>query len=485
MSARPPGGLSLTTRLALLFAAMASGLLIVVGIAIDRAVSAHFDELDQHDLAAKLASIETLLATTPSDDALVALPGRLEDALAGHDTVALRVSIPARDWQHAVLDDRFASHLDERLDARLNERPNASTRPPSPATRPLIKWQDARGTPFIGKAATITVHLPEPVVAEVLLGLDISHHAHFLQTMRLQLGIGISAAALLAAMLGWLAARKGLAPMRRVTATASRLSAERLGERLSERDAPAEMRELVEAFNGMLERLEASFRRLNEFSADIAHELRTPVSNLMTETQVALSRSRSADEYREVLHSNLEEFDRLARMIADMLFLAKADNGLLPKPAETVALEAEAAALLEFYEALADEKDIRMKLSGAGQVVGDRLMLRRALSNLLSNAIRHTPQGETVEVTIEAEAGQVKLTVSNPGEPIPQDQVPMVFERFYRADQSRLRQSDGSGLGLSITRSIVEAHGGHIELHSGVTGTVFTFTLPAIDFGKQ
>ncbi|NMG03052.1 heavy metal sensor histidine kinase [Azoarcus taiwanensis] len=464
MSVAETGGLSLTARLAALFASMASGLLIVVGIAVDRAVSAHFDELDQHELAAKLVAVETLLATTGSDDALALLPGRLDDALAGHDTVALRLSIPARDWQHAVLDDRFASLTVPAPDRRGAE---------------LMKWRDARGTPFIGKAATVQVRLPESVAAEVLLGLDTSHHAHFLRAMRVQLGLGISAAAVLAAMLGWLAAKKGLAPMRRVTATASRLSAERLGERLSERDAPAEMRELVEAFNGMLERLEASFRRLNEFSADIAHELRTPVSNLMTETQVALSRSRSADEYREVLHSNLEEFDRLARMIADMLFLAKADNGLLPKPAETVALEVEGAALLEFYEALADEKGIRMKLSGAGQVIGDRLMLRRALSNLLSNAIRHTPLGETVEVAIQADVGQVKLAVSNPGEPIPPDQVPLVFERFHRADPSRLRQSDGSGLGLSITRSIVEAHGGYIDLNSESTGTVFTITLPA------
>ncbi len=462
MSAPSFGAVSLTTRLAALFAATTSVLLILVGIAVDRAVSAHFDDLDQHDLAAKLVAIETLLATTTSDDALAALPGRLDDALAGHESVALRLSIPARGWQHAVLEDRFD--------------PQA---PLSPGLRGAVtKWQDNHGTPFIGKAATIPVNLSETVAAEVMLGLDTSHHAHFLRTMRLQLGFGISVAALLAAMFGWLAASKGLAPMRRVTATASRLSAERLGERLSERDAPAEMRELVEAFNGMLARLEASFRRLSEFSADIAHELRTPVSNLMTETQVALSRSRSADEYREVLHSNLEEFDRLARMIADMLFLAKADNGLLPKPAERIALEAEAAALLEFYEALADEKGIRMELTGAGEVVGDRLMLRRALSNLLSNAIRHTPQGETIAVGVHREGDQILLTVSNPGEPIPPDQVAQVFERFHRADLSRSRHSDGSGLGLSITRSIVEAHGGRIELESNATRTIFTIALP-------
>lgn len=474
---------SLTARLAVLFAAMASGLLIVVGVAIDRAVLAHFDELDLHDLHAKLATVDSLLARTTDQAALDALAGRLDDALAGHETVALRVSIPQLDWRHAVRDERFSVPM--------------QAMPVATGGLPWVKWQTAQGAPFIGQAAILPVRFSRPpagsgsdpdsgsapLTAEVWLGLDISHHVHFLRTMRLQLGAGISAAALLAAMLGWLAARKGLAPMHRVTATARRLSAERLGERLSGDDAPAEMRALVEAFNGMLERLEASFRRLNEFSADIAHELRTPVSNLMTETQVALSRSRSADEYREALHSNLEEFDRLARMIADMLFLAKADNGLLPKPAEQVALQTEAAALLEFYEALADERQLRMTLSGAGTVIGDRLMLRRAVSNLLSNAIRHTPAGGVIEVCIRRVREQVVLTVSNPGEPIPPDQVPRVFERFHRVDPSRLRQGDGAGLGLPITRSIVESHGGHIRLASDARRTVVTIELPASTAG--
>lgn len=453
--------LSLTTRLAALFAAMTSGLLIIVGIAVDRAVSAHFDELDLHDLSAKQMTIETLIASTTSEQALAHLPSRLNDALAGHQTIALRLSIPRYDWRYAVLDDRF-EHPPQSLAS------NASG---------LIRWRDAHGTLHIGQAIEMRLPLPDPASVEVLLGLDISHHEHFLNSMRLQLGLGISAAALLAALLGWLLARKGLAPIHRVTRTASRLSAERLGERLSENDAPPEMRALVEAFNGMLDRLETSFRRLNEFSADIAHELRTPVSNLMTETQVALSRSRSAEEYRETLHSNLEEFERLARMIADMLFLAKADNGLLPQPAETVELQTEAGALVEFYEALAEEKRIQIRLSGTGQVIGDRLMLRRALSNLLSNAIRHTPQNETIDIRIRHHQGQVLLEVTNPGPPVPPDQLPLLFERFHRVDRSRTRQSDGSGLGLSITRSIVEAHQGSVDVKSDAGGTTFTITL--------
>ena len=462
--ATPDRSLSLTARLAILFAAMASGLLIVVGIAVDRAVSAHFDELDRHELSAKLTAIGTLIGSVSDETALDALPRRLDDALAGHDTVALRVEIPRLGWTHTLQVEHFA------------------TAGQAPGNQDAVrKWHDGQGQLFIGSGTTIALPLPEPVIAEVTLGLDITHHAHFLRTMRLQLGAGISAAALLAAMLGWLAARKGLAPLRTVTATASRLSAERLGERLSVRDAPPEMRALVEAFNGMLERLETAFRRLGDFSADIAHELRTPVSNLMTETQVALSRSRGADDYREVLHSNLEEFDRLARMISDMLFLAKADNGLLPRPAETVDLHDEARALLEFYDALAEENGIRLTLEGTASATGDRLMLRRALSNLLSNAIRHTPRGGEIGISIEASEGTAKpvaIEVRNPGEPIPPDRLPLLFERFYRLDPSRARTGDGAGLGLAITRSIVDAHGGSIGITSTDGWTTVRIELP-------
>ncbi|HRP97875.1 MAG TPA: heavy metal sensor histidine kinase [Rhodocyclaceae bacterium] len=455
--------LSLTARFAILFALFAASLLLVVGLVLERAAEVHFDELDQHELAAKLVVVGNMLARTTSDEAFAALPQRLEDALLGHEMVAALVLDEAGREIFAARAERFEPVRHDSVALAEGVR----------------NWEHA-DRPHIGSEASFRIPLPEPITARVLIGLDISHHAHFLTQVRNRLWVGISVVALLAAGLGWVAARNGLAPVRRVTATASRLSAERLGERLSERDAPAEMLELVEAFNGMLDRLEEAFRRLNDFSADIAHELRTPVSNLMTETQVALSRARSADEYRETLHSNLEEFDRLARMIGDMLFLAKADNGLLPRPAETVELEAEAHALADFYEALADEKNVRLAVSGAAAVIGDRLMLRRALSNLVSNAIRHTPAGGTIDIRIDTADADVRLSVSNPGEAIAPEQLPRLFERFHRVEASRTRHGEGSGLGLAITRSIVEAHGGHVEVASASGRTTFTVHLPRV-----
>lgn len=461
MAARRP--LSLTARLAALFALLAASLLLVVGVVLGRAVEAHFDELDHHDLSAKLTVITNLVARTDSEAAFDALPQRLRDALSGHENVAVLL----RDAHGSVI---FAERPQAFDAAHLAGAPLAAAE----------RTWTLDGRHYIGRERALLAPLAEAQPLTALVALDITHHAHFLTTVRNRLWIGISLAAAVAALLGWLAARQGLAPLARVTATARRLSAERLGERIAERDAPAEVRELAEAFNGMLDRLEASFRRLSEFSADLAHELRTPISNLMTETQVALSRSRAPEAYREVLVSNLEEFDRLARMVSDMLFLAQADNGLLPRPAEAVELAEEAAALADFYEALAESRSVRIAVHGSACVRGDRLMLRRALSNLLSNALRHTPAGGTVGIDIHAADGEAALSVRNPGTAIPADQLGRIFERFHRVDPARSRDGgEGTGLGLAIARSIVVAHGGRIEVHSAAGETTFTLHLPA------
>nr|WP_296749127.1 heavy metal sensor histidine kinase [Thioalkalivibrio sp.] len=472
MSAAPPPALakkghshrrplSLTTRLAILFALMAATLLLGVGILLERAVDSHFDELDAYDLDAKMAVIGHLIETTDDEEALELLPRRLKDAFAGHENLAVLL----RDADRVVV---FGTRL--------------SSFEPEQLTGPVVGGTERvwvrDGRHFVSRLREFQLPLPEAPTLHAALALDITHHVHFLDELRIRLWFGVSVAAAFAALLGWLAARQGLAPLTRVTATARRLSAEQLGQRISLHDAPAEVRELAEAFNEMLDRLEASFRRLSDFSADIAHELRTPVSNLMTETQVALTRARSAEDYRETLHSNLEEFDRLARMISDMLFLAKADNGLLPRPAEVVTLRAEAQALLEFYEALAEEQGVRLRLRGEASVVGDRLMLRQAISNLLSNALRHTAAGNTVEIEISRGKNQAILKVCNPGAVIPADRLPLLFDRFHRADDSRSGRGEGAGLGLAITRSIVETHGGHVEVQSADGFTTFSLHLP-------
>lgn len=458
---KPRRPLSLTARLALLFATFAAVLMLGLGVLMERAIDIHFDEMDAHDLSAKITVIGNLIGRTRNERDLETLPQRLHDALAGHENVAVLL----RDAEGVVI---FGAQLDRFPRAKL-----------AGGGAPVTEENWVRdGRHFTSRERSFELPLPEPRTLHAVVALDVSHHVQFLREVRAHLWFGVALAAAFAAVLGWLAARQGLVPLARITATARRLSAERLGERIAERDAPAEVRELAHAFNGMLDRLEGSFQRLSHFSADIAHELRTPVSNLITETEVALSRARSADEYRDTLHSNLEEFDRLARMISDMLFLAKADNGLLPRPAETIALEVETRALFEFYEALADDQCVRLQLRGEASVIGDRLMLRRALSNLLSNALRHTASGNTVEIDIRQRERDAIVTIRNPGTVIPADRLPLLFDRFHRVDDSRSERGEGAGLGLAITKSIVEAHRGAIDVESADGFTTFSVRLP-------
>jgi two-component system heavy metal sensor histidine kinase CusS len=272
-----------------------------------------------------------------------------------------------------------------------------------------------------------------------------------------------------------------------MTNVAKGISASHLGDRLSPDAVPPELVDLANEFNGMLARLEDSFRRLSDFSSDLAHEIRTPISNLMTQTQVAVSKERAADEYREVLYSNLEEYERLARMVSDMLFLAKADNGLVIPNSEAVDLATEVRELFGFYEAFAEEQNVSLVLAGEGVIHGDKLMLRRAFSNLLSNAIRHTPRFATVKVEIKpkAESGNIRLVFENQGENIPQEHLPRLFDRFYRADSSRQKSSDGAGLGLAITKSIVDAHKGTIHVSSANGVTRFEIIFPISLSGKH
>lgn len=452
--------LSLTARLALLFALLTAGLLIVVGIVLGRAVERHFDELDAHELAAKLTLVGNLVREAGAEP-----EQHLDAAFAGQHMVGLLLRTTDGSMLHAIQPQAFTAA--QRAGTALNEGGET--------------WHEA-GREFIGREIGLAPDAAGGEPLRVAVALDISHHAHFLDEVRRGLWLGISAAALAAALLGWLAAHRGLAPLRRVTTTARRLSADGLSLRLDEAGAPAEVRDFVDAFNGMLARLETSFTRLSDFSADIAHELRTPISNLMTQTEVALSRARSSEAYREVLASNLEEFERIARMVGDMLFLAQAENGRLPRPVETVQLDDEARALIEFYEALAEDRGVKITLAGQARVTGDRLMLRRALSNLLSNALRHTPAGSTIGIDIrdadEAADGMATLSVSNPGDPIPSDQLERIFDRFHRASDERARKGEGAGLGLAITRSIVLAHGGDIRAASADGQTRFTLTLP-------
>lgn len=228
----------------------------------------------------------------------------------------------------------------------------------------------------------------------------------------------------------------------------------------------------------MLTRLNDAFDRLQYFSSDLAHELRTPVTTLMTRTEVTLSRERSAEGYQEALLGNLEALRNMSRLIDDMLFLARADNGRLVAHCERIPLAGLLVDLLDYYALLAEDAGLRIEFSGDAWVEGDPAMLRRALANLLSNALRYSPSGSVIGIAIEQDGREVRIRVSNFGKTIAPEHLARLFERFYRADASRREGQANVGLGLSITQAIIESHGGSIDCQSADGITCFCIHLP-------
>lgn len=460
---------SITARLTLFFSTASTLVLLAVGTLVGSLVDAHFEEQDLKELNGKLELVRHALARVRTSDDLAAVPQQLADALIGHPDLSVVVRGPDRRMLYAS-PTQFATRL-------LGQAPQDDP----PRKMKLVQWEQ-RGEVYRGISAIAATGIAGQAPATVALAINIEHHRVFMKAFQNKLWLAIASGIALTVVLGWLAARRGLAPVREMADVAKGISVSHLDDRLSPEAVPTELVDLAIAFNEMLARLEDSFLRLSDFSSDLAHELRTPISNLMTQTQVAVSKERSVEEYREVLYSNLEEYERLARMIADMLFLAKADHGLITPSCETVNLYTEMLELFEFYEAFAEEQEVKLVLVGEGTVQGDKLMLRRAFSNLLANALGHTPHHGTVSVIIrkEPESGRIRLVFENSGESIPQEHWPRLFDRFYRVDSSRQKTSDGAGLGLAITRSIIEAHQGTIRVHSahGLTRFEISFPLP-------
>jgi two-component system heavy metal sensor histidine kinase CusS len=460
-------GQSITLRLTLLFTTVSTVVLLALGLLIGNAVERHFVEQDMDLMTGKLHLAGHLLEKVQTPAALDTLPAQLDAALIGHHELAIVVRSAAGQILFATADAGFPQALLTHAAVRS---------PPQPRV-----WQEQRpsGTqPWRGISALLPTAIPGWPPVLVAVAVDITHHEHFMASFRRTLWLFVAIAAALAGLLGWAAVRRGLAPLQAIRQGAAGVTASRLDYRLAVDSVPLELAELAQTLNDMLARLEDSFRRLKDFSSDLAHELRTPISNLMTETQVALTRARSPEEYREVLASNTEEYERLARTVGDMLFLAQADNGLVVPNREPVELANEVRELFDFFDALAEEKSLRLSLTGSAQVSGDKLMLRRALANLISNAIRHTPASGSIRVHIETTDGETTLAVENSGVPIPPEHLSRIFDRFYRADPSRHRSHEGAGLGLAITRSIVQAHGGEISAHSRTAGVCFTVRLP-------
>jgi len=458
---QPP---SLTLRLTLLFAIAAAIVLTGFGWIIERSIERHFAIEDSAELESVAHAISQTLTNYDETSNPIALEQRFNDVLVGHHGTVLHIT-----------------HSDGRMLFISPGGPDLSslnqTASDNNDNEKIRYWSDDKHTYRV-----LTRRLAENTTTQpyytMSVAVAINSHLRFLDHFRLTLWLMVASGTILMGLMGWIAVRQGHAPLHNIVTQIHRISANELNTRLSPDTVPRELTDLANSFNDMLARMEEAFQRLSNFSDDIAHELRTPVTSLLTQSQVALSQSRSNDEYREILYSNIEEYERMAQMVSDMLFLAKADNGQYQLERTDVDLAKEVQSLFEYYEAWAEERGVALALHGNATVPADRLMLRRVLSNLLSNAIRHTPSGNTMHVRLEQSPGQtISISVENPGPVIPAEHIPRLFNRFHRVDASRHRSDEGAGLGLSIAKSIIDIHGGTIEVESTEECTRFRVIL--------
>ncbi|MET3134160.1 two-component system heavy metal sensor histidine kinase CusS [Oxalobacteraceae bacterium GrIS 1.11] len=457
--------LSLALRLALLFSAVAACTLAVVGAYLYHTLAQQMADRDDVELLAKVALIRHILAESDSLEQVARTPQRLLDSVFGGQQFMLRVDGPDG---KALLQNALASRPLPPTASVPSER--------EPGLADVRDWQPASGHGRLLRAmARIGGH---GAAVRITLARERSDRLNILKRYAVDLLLALCGGAALASTLGWLIARHAMRPLRSVIGKANAISANRLEDRLAVQDAPAELRELGLAFNAMLERLEDGVRRLSSFAADLAHDLRTPLNALMMETQVALARPRGVEEYQCLLVSNLEEYERLARMVENTLFLARADNAELSLRRARLDAGAELLRIRDYFEGLAEEAGVALTAQAEHDIglQADPILLQRAVGNLVSNAIDHTPAGGAVRLSARRDAHGVTLAVSNSGPGIAADHLPHIFERYYRADPARSTTPHAAGLGLAIVRAIMRLHGGSVAVRS-VPGQITTFEL--------
>ena len=299
---------------------------------------------------------------------------------------------------------------------------------------------------------------------------------------RIYLAVGM--AFLLTALLGFVLLRRGLRPLREMAAHATDISPARLHSRMSSDNTPIELQQLSDAYNAMLDRLAEGYQRLTQFSADLAHEIRTPVGSLMGHCQVALRQGRSADEYQALLASNLEELERISRIVESILFLARAEDTQAVVQRQPLQVHDELERVTEYFEGLAEERRIRLSIAGDATLHADPLLLRRALSNLVANAIRYADPHSEVQIDVASTATQCVINVENQGPALDPATLTHLFDRFYRGDASRQHNSDSNGLGLAIVAAIMQLHAGEASVSQPQPGRIrFALSFPV--FGRS
>lgn len=474
--------ISLTLRMIVFVAVTISLCLFTINAVVLDVVEHHFKEQDADELTVMNQSIfqhlHKLSASKVNQGAM------LSQAVSGHHGVYFQIRNALGDIIYSSPELSFSTSLSTILSNSVSNPLSDAGSNKSLNNSPIVEldalhlWE-SNGHTFRGAVTPYVIGNDSFII---ITAIDMEFHKTFLKNFRQSLALVMALAGIATLLAVWFGVFQGLAPLRRLSNKVKSIEADQLDFRLDIKSVPKELTGLVLAFNQMINGLEKSFKQLSHFSADIAHELRTPLTNIITQTQVGLSKPRDIEEYKNLLYSNLEEQERLAKMVNGMLWLAKSDHGLVKPVLENIDLRQEISDLFEFFEALAEEQNIELALEGNALFIhADRSMLRQAFSNLLSNALRHTQSGKTIKVSIENTYAHALISFENAGEHIAQEHLEKLFDRFYRVDPARQRNSDGAGLGLSIVKSIIESHKGYTEVTSNSGMIRFMIYLPLVN----
>ncbi|WP_192561614.1 heavy metal sensor histidine kinase [Pseudomonas gozinkensis] len=460
---------SLSLRLGLTVSILGALLVVFLAILAYFALTHELNALSRDSLEKKLEQVEHSLTLYFDTGEISAKPHILLDQVMGHDNLTLTIydlnnlRTPLLKSGSGLTDPRVELKAVRATTEQLTHTDSADTEGAKFLTvSKLIRLKDGSNVP-------------------VLLSMDNAHDQALLSAYLRSTLMALPLLLVFIGLTAWGAVQRGLAPLREFRKVAARVTTQDLDHRLSVLNMPQELSELAQGINVMLDRLDSGVQQLSQFSDDLAHELRTPINNLMGKAQVTLSRERSVEEYTNVLVSCTEELERVARIVSDMLFLAQASQPAAHASFEPIALEQEAFRVADLFSLSAQDRQIDLKVIGSAQVSGDRLMIQRAISNLLSNALRHCPSGKTVSLFIEQAPTEVALRVSNPGAGIEAQHLPYLFDRFYRVDSSRTRSQGSTGLGLAIVHSIMTLHQGSAQVQSRPGAmTVFSLVFPVV-----
>ncbi|SDO59250.1 two-component system, OmpR family, heavy metal sensor histidine kinase CusS [Pseudomonas arsenicoxydans] len=449
---------TLSLRLAIMFALVSALLLGSIGFYLYQSLQREIAWRDDQALLGRLERMQALISDSDSIEQLRGRPKLYENMLGNRDSLLWIVDDTGKVLIEINPVGMTFPKLPAAPQARLVEDHS------SEAVR--LAWQDV-----IQGDRGLTL------IAGKLLG----EREQMLGVYRLRLWLAMSVGALLAFGFGWWVSQRGLHPVRLLAKRAAAIDVQHLHLRLDEFRELNELKPLCNALNQMLARLEDGFAQLSRFSEDLAHEMRTPLGNLMGHTQQTLRRSRSIEDYQNLLVSNQEEYERLARMIDSMLFLARTEQPNACVKFEKINLHDLIEQLCEYFEGVAQERDVQLINQAQDQLLGDPGLIRRALANLLANALRYATPTSAVTISSRVLEHRLDITVHNHGEPIAAEHLPRLFERFYRCDPSRNQPDDSGGLGLAIVRSIMQLHGGCITVDSTDAGTSFHLEFPLIN----